>query len=571
MSGGRISTRTQKTARMQKTARARRTVRAREAEHLHEATTADEADEAVRRTGPVRGTGHVRRTDPLRFLRATLARIPLPLRGLRPRLLAAFVLVAMTGALGTGLLAFREARTGVLQQSQDSVIHQFRTSVNAVAPYLPTAPDRSALQSAVNQVLYTNPSSGWRVMATYGGLRAYAPSADFDELSPELRRSVRDRRAAVFQRVNVDGHPRLVVGMPITYTWGEGRESRLSGIVMYLEVPQNTEEAYVKAMVSGIERATAVAFCLAVVLALLAASGVLRPVRALRGATRRMAAGHLDVRLAVTGSDELADLSRSFNETAAELERTVSELRRLEAQARRFVADVSHELRTPLAAMSAVTDVLDEKALSLGGETGDALRLISEGTGRLSGLVNDLMEISRFDAGVVELNRDEIDLAESVRRTLASRGWQEQVETRLPGPGVLRTRVDPRRLDVVTANLVGNALRHGAQPVRLTVGVREESADMAWAVIEVTDNGPGIAEEAMPHVFERFYKASTSRTRSQSSGLGLAITAENVRLHGGRIRAANLPRGGAVFTVELPLLRDEADADTDAHVGGGAR
>ncbi len=295
---------------------------------------------------------------------------------------------------------------------------------------------------------------------------------------------------------------------------------------------------------------------------------MLRPVRALRRATRRMAEGHLDVRLAVNGSDELADLSQSFNDTAAALERSVAELRRLEAQARRFVADVSHELRTPLAAMTAVTDVLDENALRLDRETGDALRLISEGTGRLSGLVNDLMEISRFDAGAVELNLDEIDLAESVQRTLASRGWQGQVETHVPPPGVLRTRVDPRRLDVVMANLIGNALRHGAPPVRLSMSVREERADVAWAVIEVTDHGPGIAEKAMPHIFERFYKASTSRTRSESSGLGLAITVENVRLHGGRIGAANLPGGGAVFTVELPLHRDSAGVG-DTAVGAG--
>ncbi|WGD41755.1 HAMP domain-containing sensor histidine kinase [Streptomyces cathayae] len=540
----RMSTRTWRTARMRKAAGTRRTV--------PEAPTADET--------PAAGPG----AGPRRFLRAALARIPLPLRGLRPRLLASFVLVAVASALGTGALAFREARTGVLQQSQDSVINRFRTSVDAVAPSIPLAPDRSDLQFAVDQVLYANRSSGWRIMATYGGHRAYAPSAGFVEPSPEMLRSVRDRRVAVFQRMNVDGRPRLVVGMPVTYTSGEGTEPRLSGFVMYLEVPQTTEEGYVEAMVSGIERATLVALCLAVVLALLAASGVLRPVRALRRATRRMAAGHLDVRLDVTGSDELADLSQSFNETAAELERTVRELRRLEAQGRRFVADVSHELRTPLAAMSAVTDVLD---LEGEGETGEALRLISEGTNRLSGLVNDLMEISRFDAGAAELNRDEIDLAESVRRTVASRWRQEQVETRLPGPGELRARVDPRRLDVVTANLIGNALRHGEPPVRLTMGVRVDGAGMAWAVIEVTDNGPGIAEEAMLHIFERFYKASTSRARSESNGLGLAITAENVRLHGGRIRAANLPRGGAVFTVELPLHRDDTDTEAD----GGTR
>lgn len=497
----------------------------------------------------------------MRFLRSVLARTPLPLRGLRARLVVAFALVAVASALSTGALAFREARTGVLQQSQDSVIQQFRKSVDNVAQYTPPAPDQGSLQTAVNNVAHDNAQQKWSVLATYGSLRAWSTSPDFGRLSPELLRSVNTTRAAVFQRVNVDGEPWLVVGMPVTYTTGE-----LSGLVMYLVVPQSTEEAYVQAMVSGIERATLVALCLAVVLALLAASGVLRPVRALRRATRRMAEGHLDVRLAVNGSDELADLSRSFNDTAAALERSVAELRRLEAQARRFAADVSHELRTPLTAMAALTDVLDENALRYDRETGDALRLISEGTIRLSTLVEDLMEISRFDAGAIRLNLDEVDLAESVRRTLASRGWQDQVETHLPEPGVLRTRVDPRRLDVVMANLVGNALRHGAPPVRLTMSVREEPNDVTWAVIEVTDSGPGIAEEAMPHIFERFYKASTSRTRSESSGLGLAITAENVYLHGGRISAANLPWGGAAFTVELPLHRESSTSD-DAAAG----
>ncbi|MFD3456019.1 sensor histidine kinase [Streptomyces sp. NPDC058691] len=506
----------------------------------------------------------------MRFFRALLARIPLPLRGLRARLVVAFALVAVASALSTGALAFREARTGVLQQSQDSVIQQFRKSVNDVAASTSPAPDQQALQGWVNQVRRAGQSPDWRVLATYGSLRAGSPSADFNRLSPELLRSVRTTRAAVFQRVNADGRPCLVVGMPVTYLSPEAKERRLSGLVLYLVVPQDAEQGYVEAMVSGIERATLVALCLAVVLALLAASGVLRPVRALRRATRRMAEGHLDVRLAVNGSDELADLSQSFNDTAAALERSVTELRRMEAQARRFAADVSHELRTPLTAMAALTDVLDENALRFDQETRDALRLISEGTIRLSGLVEDLMEISRFDAGAVQLNLDEVDLTESARHTLSSRGWQDQVETHLPGPGVLRTRVDPRRLDVVMANLIGNALRHGAPPVRLTMSVRKERTDVTWAVIEVTDSGPGIAEEAMPHIFERFYKASTTRTRSESSGLGLAITAENVHLHGGRVSATNLPWGGAAFTVELPLHRDSAtsDADTCADTAG---
>ncbi|MFF3256339.1 ATP-binding protein [Actinacidiphila glaucinigra] len=531
------------------------------------------AHRAVRDREAAATTAGVRGPRWTRFHRKALAKVPLPLRGLRSRLVVAFVLVTMAGALSTGAVTFREARRGVLQQSQDTVIRQFRAGVNDLAVNTPLRPDQSDLEVAVNHVLRANQSQGWRVLATYGDLRASAPSADFDKITPELRRSVATKRAAVFQRVDDNGRPWLVVGMPVTYTGGEDMESRLSGLVMYLVVPQDTEQAYVQAMVSAIEHATLVALGLAVVLALLAASGVLRPVRALRGATRLMAEGHLDVRLTVNGSDELADLSQSFNHTAAELERSVAELRRMEAQARRFVADVSHELRTPLAAMSAVTDVLDENALRLDRETGEALRLISEGTSRLSVLVNDLMEISRFDAGAAELNLDEIDLADFAQHTLAARGWQGRVETHLPPPGVLRARVDPRRLDVVLANLVGNALRHGEPPVRLAMSVREGPAGAAWAVIEVTDNGPGIAEEAMPHIFERFYKANSTRARSASSGLGLAIAAENAHLHGGRVSAANLPWGGAAFTVELPLHRDSAPdgrpADDDP--GAGAR
>jgi two-component system sensor histidine kinase MtrB len=322
--------------------------------------------------------------------------------------------------------------------------------------------------------------------------------------------------------------------------------------VLFLVVPQRSEQLYVNALVAAIERAMLPALGLAVLLALLVARGVLRPVRALGRATRRMAAGHLDTRLAVSGSDELAELSRTFNDTAAALEESVAELRRMEAQARRFAADVSHELRTPLAAMSAVTDVLDERSTRLDRVTGEAVRLVSEETTRLARLVDDLMEISRFDAGAAELALDDIDVAESVRRTLASRGWPDRVTTELPA-GPLRARVDPRRLDVVVANLVGNALRHGAPPVTLRLTAKgPRPPEDGWVVITVTDRGPGIPEAALPHVFERFYKASAARTRSESSGLGLAITAESVRLHGGHIRAANRPGGGAVFTVELP-------------------
>jgi two-component system sensor histidine kinase MtrB len=484
-------------------------------------------------------------------------RAPSRLRGVRVRLVVAFALVAVAATLSTGALTFREARTGVLQQSQDAVIRQFRDHVNTiVADYrLPLSSAR--LKEFADDVARSEPTQSWRILATYRGRSATSTPRDpFAELTPALRTAVATRSAADFQRVTVHGRPALVVGLPVAFRKSPGTVAGNSGLAVFLAISQNTEQRSIDALVTSVERASVPALVLAVLLALLAARGVLRPVRALREATRSIAEGHLDTRLAVDGSDELADLSHTFNETAAALEESVAELRRMETRARRFAADVSHELRTPLAAMSAVTDILDEDAAHLDPDTATAVRLISQETVKLARLVDDLMEISRFDAGAAQLHLDEIDLAESINSTLATRAWRETVHAQLPPPGTLRGRLDPRRLDVIVANLVANALRHGAPPVQLRLYEYERSGAGRWAVIEVLDSGPGIPADVLPLIFDRFYKSDAARTRTEGSGLGLAITTENVRLHHGTVHAANHPQGGALFTVELPLSQD---------------
>ncbi|WP_234336739.1 sensor histidine kinase [Streptomyces xylophagus] len=484
------------------------------------------------------------------------------LRGVRVRLVLAFALVTAVATLSTGALTFREARTGVLQQSQDAVIRQFRDHVNnVVADYrLPLSP--AQLQSFADDVAKSEPAQSWRVLAAYRGLSATStPKDPFAELTQDMRTAVATHSSALFQRVTVHGRPALVVGLPVPFEDSRRTATERSGLSVFLTVPQIAEQRSIDALVGAVERATVPALVLAVLLALLAARGVLRPVRALRDATRSIAEGHLDTRLTVEGSDELADLSHTFNETAAALEESVAELRRMETRARRFAADVSHELRTPLAAMSAVTDVLDEDAAHLDPDTATAVRLISEETVKLARLVDDLMEMSRFDAGAATLHLDDIDLAESVRSTLATRAWLGTVHTQLPPPGALRGRLDPRRLDVIVANLVANALRHGAPPVHLRLFGYDRPGAGPWAVIEVLDSGPGIPDDVLPLIFDRFYKTDTARTRTEGSGLGLAITTENVRLHHGTVHAANHPGGGALFTVELPLSQNELAPD----------
>ncbi|MFD0167575.1 ATP-binding protein [Streptomyces decoyicus] len=476
---------------------------------------------------------------------------PQLLRGLRARLVVGFLVVAALSALTTALLTYQEARNAILQRSQDIAVNDLRAQVNSLAPELPVPPSRADLDSLRVQLERSGKSRDWDISVRYSGVR------DTDEgdlrgsvvVPAGLKESVEKRHVPAFQRVDRSGDPWLLIGMPVRQS--DGRASALS---VYAQLPLSAEESNVEALVSAAQRGALPVLVLTVVLALLAARGVLRPVRGLRQAAGRIAEGKLDTRLEVKGADEIADLSRTFNDMAARLEESMAELRRLEANSRRFAADVSHELRTPLAAMAAVTDVLDEDADSLDPDTASAVRLISQETGKLARMVEDLMEVSRFDAGAAALHLDEVDVAETIRKTLQARAWQKRVSADLPAN--VRAGLDPRRLDVVVANLVGNALHHGGEPVRVRLYAPEPGADRL--LIEISDSGPGIDPEVLPHVFDRFYKADSARARSEGSGLGLAIALENVRLHGGSVRAANAPEGGAVFTVDLPLRHEEA-------------
>jgi two-component system, OmpR family, sensor histidine kinase MtrB len=287
------------------------------------------------------------------------------------------------------------------------------------------------------------------------------------------------------------------------------------------------------------------------VVAIAASRRVLLPVRRLAHATTRMSVGDLSVRIEPRGRDEVAQLVTSFNGMASALENKVGELERMEARARQYAGDVSHELRTPLTAMTAVVDILHEHP-GLTGDAATAARLIQQEVLHLNRLVEDLIEISRFDAGTAQLVTDEIDVATAVGRCLLARNW---TDVSADVPAGLTVRLDRRRFDVILANLVGNALRHGALPVTVTAGLAPDGLGGAELTVDVRDHGDGLPHAAIPHLFERFYKADTARARSEGSGLGLAIASENARLHGGRIEAGNHSGGGAVFTVSLPVNR----------------
>ncbi|WP_328611340.1 HAMP domain-containing histidine kinase [Amycolatopsis sp. NBC_00345] len=460
------------------------------------------------------------------------------LAGLRPRLVLSFAAMTLVGAAAAAGASYVSARTTILSGVQDPALIQLRDQVIAYLPQLRLPLDQSQVDRfGIN-------FKGVSTLVVYRDLHSGA-SISVQELPPELRREVATGSSIQFQRVSSPVGPQLVIGMPVLERTGTGPPEH-TGVEVYRRIDLAPQQAAIDQLATRAWQTAALALPIAVALALLAARQVLRPVRALNTAARKLGHGQLDVRLPAKGSDELAELVTTFNSTAAELERTVGSLRAMEADARRFVADVSHELRTPLAAMNAVTDVLDEDAEQLPADTAVAARLVSAETRRLTRLVQDLVEISRFDAGRAELRLDEWDVATAVADSISARGWsaEDGIVTDLPA-GVVAT-LDPRRLDIVVANLVGNALRHGEPPVEVRLGT-----DGTTVTLVVTDHGPGIPAEVLPHVFDRFTKADSSRARSEGSGLGLSIARENARLHGGDIEAGNTP-GGARFVLRLP-------------------
>ncbi|MEV6717145.1 ATP-binding protein [Lentzea sp. NPDC051208] len=443
------------------------------------------------------------------------------LRGLRPRLMAAFLLLTVLGAVGAAGASYATARTLLLEDAQDNFMNPLVQDVRDYAHRLTVPPAQEDLDGFGS---YLRGSA----VVVYESLRSTSgPDPSF--VPAEMREMLKTSRTILWQRRTDLTDPYVVVGIPLVRADGTPTGVEVWAL-LYLRGPQTAIDSFSTAAWVGVS----LVLPLALGLALFTARGVLRPVRRLGAAARALGSGRLDTRVDVRGSDELADLARTFNQAAEQLEAS-------QAASRRFVADVSHELRTPLTAMNAVTAVLDEDADTLPPDTAVAARLVSAETRKLTRLVNDLMEISRFDEGRNLLELDDWDIGTAVRDTLAARGWATSVEASLP-EGVV-ARVDRRRLDVIVANLVGNALKHGGVPVRVSVRP---------GVIEVADHGPGIPEDALPHIFDRFYKADTARSRSEGSGLGLAIAWENARLHGGTIEAANAPSGGAVFTLRLP-------------------
>ncbi|MCO1656060.1 sensor histidine kinase [Pseudonocardia humida] len=465
--------------------------------------------------------------------------------GLRARLLVAFVLVTVLGAAAAAWSSAGSAGRALVAAAERGVAEAVTGRIGAVAAELTHPPDQDALDRLRAAV-------GPGALATYGDLRSAAGTGT-DLVTDALRSAVRTGDRLVTQRVAARDGVWLLVGTPIAVTAPDGARTP-SGIEVYVARDLADVERQVDGLTAGAAGTAALALPPAVLLALAAARGVLRPVRELRDTARRLAAGDLGARTPPRGADELTELTATVNEMAGSLQASMAALQRMRADARRFAADVSHELRTPLSTLTAVVEVLAAATADVAdADARESAQLAIAETQRLVELVEDLMEVSRLDAGTASLHLEDVDAAAAVRDCLRARGWLDRVE--LLAPDGVGLRVDRRRLDVVVANLVGNALQHGGPPVRVLVGALDDRVR-----IEVVDGGPGVPQHVRAHVFDRFAKGDPARTRTPGSGLGLAIARENARLHGGDIAVADpTAAGGEGARFVLLLPREQED------------
>jgi len=326
-------------------------------------------------------------------------------------------------------------------------------------------------------------------------------------------------------------------GQPVGYLLAEG------GAASNL----NSERQLLDRLVRAGLIAAAISGVLALALAFLLSYQLLKPVEELTRAASRLAGGDLSQRVSERGGDEMTTLGQAFNRMAASLQRVVQNRRAM-------TADIAHELRTPIAVQRAHLEALQDGVYPL---TVENLQPVLDQTQLLTRLVEDLQTLTLADAGELRLERSPVHLPELVGQVVERfRPEAENQHIRLilndlaEGSNAYAS-IDGGRVEQILNNLLSNSLRFTPEGGLVSIELAYQDG---WAVVRVADNGPGIPEEALPRLFERFFRADHSRSRAAGgTGLGLAIARRLALAHAGDLTAANRPEGGAEFTLRLPL------------------
>ncbi|MGR6965881.1 MtrAB system histidine kinase MtrB [Geodermatophilus sp. URMC 61] len=475
------------------------------------------------------------------------------------------MLVAGTVVVIVSLVLFSQIREQLLSVKEQAAIDQVQTGVvyaqNEVAGIAAgdAASVRATLDRTVKQLKDRgSPAGDFEVVMVYRTGDSDRPPAVsqrgvYPAIPPELRADVASGGQYAQYAMVPDGsgqaRPTYLVGAPVPT--GAGSAERIE---LYYAFPLDQEAESLSLFRSTVV-ISGIALTLFVVgIALLVTRLVVDPVRRAAGIAQRLAEGQLEERMVVRGEDDLARLATSFNAMADSLQRQITQLESLSQLQQRFTSDVSHELRTPLTTVQMAADVLYESRADFPPHVARSAELMRAELDRFEALLTDLLEISRYDAGAAVLDWEPTDLGALVRRVAAGMSALAErhgCELTVSGPAQdVIAEVDARRVERILRNLVGNAIEHGTgKPVEIAW-----AANRTAAAVTVRDHGVGLSSAEAQHVFDRFWRADPSRVRTVGgSGLGLSISLEDARLHGGWLQVWGQPGAGAQFRLTLPL------------------
>jgi two-component system sensor histidine kinase MtrB len=466
--------------------------------------------------------------------------------GLRSRITLTFTLGAFALSLLLAGTTYGLTRSTLVRQRDSSILRQTYQNARIVQNELESDPTSvQGILTGLQLPSTSRPALNFR--GAWTSLTAeYGEAALSDSLKTRVMRDLTPARM-----INtVHGKPALTVGVPLPTVGASYFE------IVSLDELQSTLNSVGVSLIG----ATVLTTSLGVLLGIWASRRSVRPLADAALAAKAIAGGRLDTRLETTDDKDLRELSTAFNDMAAALQL------RVERDAR-FASDVSHELRSPLMTLSASIEVLQGRRYEMPERAQTALDLLVADVARFQNLVEDLLEISRFDAGAVRLVREDLLVAEFVRQAVSVSSVRDAPVKVSEKAESLIIKADKRRLARVIANLIDNARIHGI-PVSgaeddPTFGVEVEVSEppgdpdpVAHVWISVSDHGPGVPRDERPFVFERFSRGGGAGRRGsmEGAGLGLALVDEHVRLHGGRVWVEERADGesGARFTIELP-------------------
>jgi signal transduction histidine kinase len=468
--------------------------------------------------------------------------------GLHARLTAAFALGALVLSILLSGLAYGFVREEFADNREEEAASEVVGNAEVVREFLRTQQiDRRGVLERLR-----TPVGGSPVLLSDEQWYPRDIDRGRKELPPALVQRVTGGEPARM-RYRLDGEALLAVGVPLPAVNAAYFE------IVSLDELDNDLRALALALVAAGVLTTVAG-------ALLGAAfsrRVLRPLADVRQAATAIAGGRLDTRVAKVDDADLGALVTSFNDMARALQERVE-------RDTRFASDVSHELRSPLTTLAASAEVLTARRDELSERSQQALDLLVADVGRFRAMVEDLLEMSRIDAGAAELEPDDVIVPELVVNAVRLTGYPHVPVEVDPSAEDVIAAVDKRRVVRIIANLLDNARKYGDGAERV---VLEHVGGEVRIVVE--DRGPGVAEEDRDRVFERFSRASAfvgRRSTGEGVGLGLALVKEHVALHGGRVWVEDRfdGRSGARFVVALPVETPPPTTEVEPDPGPAA-